>query len=219
MVMMAFEPELPRRRIRAPFVASFCLHAAVFGLLAYKPEPQLLKPVASLRGDGGSGNPAIALVGPGTSALTLPKIVEEEFRKKDLVTPSRNRRLRPKRPKPESQPALADKNLRPGMPGYILGSLSSGIISNRDVRIALPVHAPDPPIVRAKLPEWIRGDVIVEVTISETGETIEAIVLETVGYGLEQVVVETLKKWRWIPATIDGMKVASKQDVRFHFPS
>jgi len=44
-------------------------------------------------------------------------------------------------------------------------------------------------------------------------------VLQTVGYGLEVVVVDTLRQWRFIPAKVDGVAVASRQDVHFHFPS
>jgi TonB family protein len=161
------------------------------------------------------------LVAPGASVLSNPKLENEGFQKKELLAPKHQRpKTKQKESERQVQAAVSpNRDLRPGMPGFILGSLASGIASDQDVRIALPVHAPDPPIVRAKLPEWIRGDVIVEVTISEAGEVTDTVVLETVGYGLEQTVVETLRKWRWIPATIDGVKVASKQDVRFHFPS
>ncbi len=203
---------------RMPFVFSLCVHLAVLAALTYKPEPQLLRPSSSLRGEGGSGA-TIALVAPGASVLTAPKIVEEEPKKKSLLAPQKKPKPKAMKPEPQPQMASVDKNLRPGMPGFILGSVSNGIASDHDVRIALPVHAPDPPIVRNRLPEWIRGDVIVEVTISDTGDVTDTVVLETVGYGLEQTVVDTLKQWRWIPATVDGLKVASKQDVRFHFPS
>ncbi len=112
-----------------------------------------------------------------------------------------------------------DAKLLPGMPGFILGSLTDGFASNHDVRAAVSVVAPDPPIARAKLPQWIRGDVIVEVTIDEKGSVIATRVLQTVGFGLDQVIVDTLRQWRYIPARVDGMAVASREDVHFHFPS
>jgi TonB family protein len=204
-----------------PFLVSLALHVAVVVVLMHKPEPKLLLPSTSLRGDGGHGSNAIALVTLGASTLTIPPDLQEEYEKKPVVLPKKVKRAKPKPqpPVPVPQPAVDAKSLRPGMPGYILGSATSGAISDHDVRIALPVHAPDPPIVRAKLPDWIRGDVIVEVTISETGEVVNTVVLESVGFGLEQKVVDTLREWKWTPATVDGLKVASKQDVRFHFPS
>jgi TonB family protein len=107
----------------------------------------------------------------------------------------------------------------PGMPGFILGSLTDGIATDHDVRAAVSIVAPDPPIVRAKLPDWIRGDVIVEVTIDEKGSVIGTRVLQTVGFGLDQVIVDTLRQWRYLPAKVDGVAVASREDVHFHFPS
>ena len=107
----------------------------------------------------------------------------------------------------------------PGLPGSAVGTLSSGLASGHDVRIALPVFAPDPPVVRARLPEWVRGDVVVEVTIDETGAVVDTRVLQTPGYGLEEIIVATLRQWHFTPAKIDGVAVASRQDVHFHFPS
>jgi TonB family protein len=105
------------------------------------------------------------------------------------------------------------------MPGYVLGSLTEGFVSEHDVRIALPVFSPDPPVSRAGLPEWIRGDVIIEVTIDEHGTVTQTRVLQTVGFGLESTIAETLRSWRWLPAKVDGISVASRQDMQFHFPS
>jgi TonB family protein len=105
------------------------------------------------------------------------------------------------------------------MPGYILGSLSSGFADQHDVHIALPLLAPNPPIDSDKLPGWIRGDILVEVTIDERGNVVQTRVLQTVGYGLELVVANTLRQWRFIPAKVDGVAVASRQDVHFHYPS
>ena len=203
----------PRRISPSAIAISFVLHLAFLGAILYRPEPQLLQPQSSLRGEGGSGRSSIALVAPGLSAPQLAT----------RATLQTERALLRRKPKshatPEAQSAKADKPLKPGMPGFILGSLSSGIPSDHDVRIALPVVAPDPPITRAKLPDWLRGDVVVEVTIDEHGNVIRTVVLESVGFGLESTIVETLKGWRFTPAMIDGVAVASRQDVHFHFPS
>jgi len=73
-------------------------------------------------------------------------------------------------------------------------------------------------IDRTRLPEWIRGDVVVEVAISDKGRARDA-VLKSLGFGLDDVIVDTLRKWRYQPAKVDGRAVASKHDVYFHFPS
>ncbi len=203
----------PRKMSPVSFVASLALHIVVLAFLLYRPEPRLLEPQSSLRGDGGGGRNSMKLVLPGMSEKQWTSQVEFQS----------ERNLLPRAPKshptPQPQTAKTDKPLKPGMPGFILGSLASGMPSDHDVRIALPVVAPDPPILRNKLPDWLRGDVIVEVTIDEQGNVVKTEVLQTVGYGLDTMVVETLKQWRFTPATIDGVKVASRQDVYFHFPS
>ena len=58
-----------------------------------------------------------------------------------------------------------------------------------------------------------------EVTIDEKGNVADTKVLESLGYGLEDKVLEALKNWRFTPATMNGIAIASRQDVHFHFPS
>jgi TonB family protein len=185
------------------------------GILSYRPEPPLLQPTSTLRGDGGSSVTHITFSAPGSSVSDSPiaKAAEDEHA---LYAAKRRR---PERAKPEPKPAVAAENLKPGMPGFVLGSLANGFPGDHDVRVALPVVAPDPPILRHKLPDWLRGDVIVEVTIDEQGNVVKTKVLETVGYGIEEICVATLHQWRFTPAKIDGISVASRQDVHFHFPS
>ncbi len=203
---------------RWALLVSFGLHIAAIAMLLHHPEPRELRGAVSLRGTGGRGAAITTIYLPGESIAAIPKKMEEE---------RHERKIFPKAPKKnqlpvvesKAQPPTTDQSLSPGMPGYILGSLSSGFVDEHDVHIALPVIAPDPPIVRAKLPEWLRGDVIVEVTIDERGNVVQTRVLQTVGYGLEVVVVDTLRQWRFIPAKVDGVAVASRQDVHFHFPS
>lgn len=195
------------------FAFSLLLHGVVLCALLYRPEPSLLQPQSSLRGDGGSGRSSVTLIVPGYSGLQNPNKAELRNGKTFFTRKPKSH------PTPEAQAAATNKPLKPGMPGYVLGSLSSGLPGDHDVRVALPVVAPDPPIMRAKLPDWLRGDVVVEVTIDEQGNVVKTVVLQTVGFGLEETVVATLKQWRFTPAMIDGVAVASRQDVYFHFPS
>ena len=216
---MMFKVEKKSRSgTRMAMVASLCLHLGVLAALLYHPPPPLLNPTSSLRGNGGGGMIKTALVAPGVSVLSSPKKAEprEEDRRVALLHREKAHKVKVE---PRQEAAVPNQSLRPGMPGYILGSLSTGFVNDHDVRVALPVIAPDPPIARSKLPEWIRGDVIVEVTISEQGEVTQTVVLSTVGFGLEDIIVQTLRQWRFVPAKVDGVAVASRQDVHYHFPS
>ncbi len=204
----------PRRLSPLAMTVSVCLHGLVLAAMLYRPEPRLLNPMSSLRGDGGGSRGHVTLVAPGVSSYESAAPKKESDNKLALAKPRKHRDA-PKAP----QVAVAENALRPGMPGYILGSLTSGFVNDHDVHVALPVVAPDPPIVRSKLPDWLRGDVIVEITIDEDGNVTQTKVLQTVGFGLDGIIVETLYKWRFTPAIVDGTKVASRQDVHFHFPS
>jgi TonB family protein len=103
--------------------------------------------------------------------------------------------------------------------GSRYGTLAVGPIDGREVRPALPVVFPDPPVSRAELPPGLQGDVIVEVTIDINGKVIETRLLQTIGNGIDEKVVATLQSWHFTPATLDGVPVVSKHDVHFHFPS
>lgn len=205
-----------QKRSRTSQAISFAIHTAIVAALAYHPAARILKPEASLRGNGGGGVTTTILVAPGSSVLQTKKVEPDQERDRTLRLQAARKK---KAAQTVQQAAVPSQSLKPGMPGYMLGPLSSGFVNDHDVRVALPTVAPDPPIIRSKLPDWIRGDVIVEVTISDTGEVTETAVLQHVGFGLEDIIVTTLKQWHFIPAKVDGIAVASKQDVHFHFPS
>lgn len=196
--------------------ATVLVHLLAIGFLSYKPEPPLLQPTSTLRGDGGSSVTHITFATAGSSVIDTPIAKASEDEHALFVRKPKRAERAKLEPKPAATP---DKDLKPGMPGFILGSLANGIPSDHDVRVALPVISPDPPILRHKLPDWLRGDVVVEVTIDEQGNVVKTKVLQTVGYGIEEICVATLHQWRFTPAKIDGISVASRQDVYFHFPS
>jgi protein TonB len=204
----------PGPRSRAGFFLSTAVHLGLLGMVLYQPAPPLLQPSGTLRGEGGHRS-ATMLYLPGASLSDPGKPALHE--KHSLVLHKAPKRRSPA-PAPEAA-AVAKGDAKPGRPGNPLGTLSAGFASDHDVRIALPVFAPEPPVVRAKLPEWVRGDVIVEVTIDKTGTVVDTKVLQAVGFGIEEDIVATLRQWHFIPAKIDGIPVASRHDVHFHFPS
>ncbi len=209
------EPLQFRRRSRAASAGSLALHAALLAAILYRPAPPILKASASLRGEGGRGFSHILLNVPGSTTAPSAKRLDPDTRKRFAYSAAKKRGQPPQPP----LATVADKDLKPGMPGYILGTLSSGFAETHDVRIALPVIAPDPPIARSKLPRWIEGDVIVEVTIDEHGKVVETRILKSIGFGIAEIVAATLRDWQYTPAKVDGVPVASRHDVHFHFPS
>jgi periplasmic protein TonB len=109
-----------------------------------------------------------------------------------------------------------DKAERAGTP---YGSLYSGPIDGHDIRPAYPVVYPNPPVSRFDFPDGFQGDVVVEVTIDRQGMVIDAKLLVGIRDEIDRKIVDTVQSWKFKPAMMDGRPIASKHDVRFHFPS
>ena len=157
----------------------------------------------------------------------FPPAGEDALPEAKLVLPraSRARRPRPKsqssKPAADHQPVPADAeaaehNSRAGSP---LGTMIDGPIIGHEVHVAYPVVYPDPPVARSELPRDLQGDVVIEVTIDSQGNVVETRILQAIGHGIDEKIEATLRQWHYQPATLDGMPVASKHDVHFHFPS
>jgi TonB family protein len=106
-----------------------------------------------------------------------------------------------------------------GRAGAPAGSLSQGPAIGTEARPAFPVVFPDPAIYPGQLAKGLQGDVVVEVTIDEQGNVTETRILQSLQQDIDAKVLDTLKNWRFKPATVDGVAISSRQDVHFHFPS
>jgi TonB family protein len=148
----------------------------------------------------------------------------------DKITLAHSKPVPHRRPKPSSnklapdhlqasaEAEAADHNSRAGS---ALGTMTmiDGPVEGHEVHVAYPVVFPDPPVARSELPRDLKGDVIVEVTIDAQGNVVETRVVQAIGHGIDEKIVAALRQWRYQPATLDGVPVASKHDVYFHFPS
>jgi hypothetical protein len=102
-----------------------------------------------------------------------------------------------------------------------IDSQSSGFtIMHHQFKTALAVFTPDPPILRKGAPELARGkDLVMEVVIDDQGAIVQATVLQGIGYGVEMSIMETLRQWIFVPAKVNGVAIASRRQLRFHFPA
>jgi TonB family protein len=103
---------------------------------------------------------------------------------------------------------------------WSMNSNSRGVtMFHHQFKTALPVFTPDPPILRAKFPEPARGkDIVIEIVINDQGAIQQATVLQGIGYGVEESIMQTLRQWIFVPAKVNGMPIASQRQLRFHFP-
>lgn len=204
-----------RRRWISSLAFSTAVHAALLALLAWPVAPLFITPRPVARGQGGNAG-AVASV-----TLVAPR---------DLTTRPVGRTAQLVLPKPAEQHAGGTLRQRTNAldvqqpsgtrePGSPTGTSYNGLAYGDEIKPALPVVFPDLRIPRDQLPAGVHGDVIVEVTIDEHGAVIEQRLLQGIGYGIDERVLAVLRDWRFRPATRNGVPIASKHDVHFHFPS
>ena len=210
------QPE--RKRWRFSQAISLVVHAVVVFVIVKPPAPVFIKPVSIALGNWGK---ATTLYLPSQALMQAQATAREE---KTLIYIRAPRQIAPHgktKPKVKPQKMIRDIEIAENLPkaGSPYGSLFSDIMSGSDVRPALPMVFPDPPVRRSQIPAGVAGSVIVEVTIDAQGKVIETRLLQGLGYGIEEKVIATLHNWRFRPATKDGVAIPSKQDVYFRFPS
>lgn len=193
---------------------SIVLHCFVLWALVWgRPQPVFVKPNSVLMGDRGA---ALVYLGPPSSRQTAPAASRKEaltfLKRARRVRPQPERNIKPVE-KPRETETIAATSGSPS------GSAYDGPATGADVRPAIPTIFPDPPNLRSTVPYGIQGDVVVEVTIDAQGNVIETKLLKSIGYGVEEKVLEAVKNWHFRPATRDGVAIPSKHDVLYHFPS
>lgn len=94
---------------------------------------------------------------------------------------------------------------------------SNDALGTADIRIALTTFSPSPKPDLSHLPHGTQGDVVMDVTIDPTGQVADLQILQTLGYGVDGAVADTVRTWKFSPATKDGVPVASVQELHFHY--
>jgi protein TonB len=82
---------------------------------------------------------------------------------------------------------------------------------------AFPVFSPHPPVSDRSLLPHSNQEVVVDVKVSAAGDVLEATLVKGIGNGLDQIVLDTVKSWRFHPATINGNPVATEAELVFPF--
>jgi len=207
--------EIERPRWSGWWVASLAAHVAIVALVwALHSAPPLFQVRATALGNG-PRNYRLMYLGPtGNDALGPSEMPPSSLR---LHAPRAAVR-RPRAAQQEEPRKDADFAAQSAKAGTPYGSLYQGPYDGQDVRPPYPVVFPDPPI-----PHWlaqsVEGDVIVEVTIDEQGTVTDYRLLQGVRDDINQKVIEALLTWRFQPAVVDGVRVPSREDMHFHFPS
>lgn len=206
---------IPKRR---PTIlgSSVAAHLLLLAWVLHSPAPIFVSPSSVMQGEHGAGLQYLYFPG-------RPEVSEQPPQQAHLTWshPAKAAKA-PRKPPPVSKieseteiTAALAPNERPAGSPY--GSLYYGKATGPEVRPALPIVARDPAIGSDLMGE-IAGDVVVEVTIDEQGKIIELKVIQSLSQPVDQLVLDAVAKWQFLPATRNGTPIASKQDVYYHFP-
>jgi TonB family protein len=126
-------------------------------------------------------------------------------------------------------PALTMRQLRPqndaggGAPptphtGEGRGNAANGNGSdNDDARPAFPVFAPKPAVTDGALLPAAEKKIVVDVKVDEEGAVVSETLVKGLGNRLDQIVLDTVKTWRFQPATVNGKPVETEAEIVFPF--
>jgi periplasmic protein TonB len=201
-----FERVAERSRQTERTLWSIAIHGALLFALIHSRHAVLVR--ASLPGTPQGAKIELSYL-PGGAHGAAPRPSH-----KPAATPVRQAKLSAPLP-PAPMPPPVPENTAPS-PGETSSS-SNDALGTEDIRIALTTFSPSPKPDLSRLPHGTQGDVVVDVTIDPTGQIADLQVLQTLGYGIDGAVADTVRTWKFSPATKDGVPVASVQELHFHY--
>jgi protein TonB len=113
-----------------------------------------------------------------------------------------------------------NRNLTPAQGQPVAAPDSTAAGSGADQQSAdpaFPVFSPHPPVSDRSLLPHSNQEVVVDVKVSAAGDVLEVTLVKGIGNGLDQIVLDTVKSWRFHPATINGNPVATEAELVFPF--
>jgi TonB family protein len=86
-----------------------------------------------------------------------------------------------------------------------------------DIHPAFPVYSPHPPVSdRSLLPSSVQK-IVVDVSVDAFGQVVSETLVKGLGNRLDKIVLETVRTWRFQPATLNGKAVATEAELIFPF--
>ena len=196
-------------RSRVSVMASVAAHTLVLALLLLALRTRHVRPVVMQ-----SRCCSVALYWSPSAAPGSPKPKRAPHRKRSAPSP-----VTASQPMLASAPAVTPQTAQSqtGMTSpQQLASMGIGE-GDQNVEPALPVFRPAPDVADRSLLPPKEQKVVVEVEISELGDVTGEKLVQGLGNELDQIVLETVKGWRFRPATLNGTAIASVEDLVFPF--
>lgn len=115
-----------------------------------------------------------------------------------------------------SKSLLKAPNSRAQVQKAVTNRASDGFGTNsQDVTPAFPVFSPTPHLADRSLLPFNTKNVVVDVNVSAQGEVSDEKLVQGVGNNLDQIILDTVKTWKFHPASSDGNAVASVAELVF----
>lgn len=130
------------------------------------------------------------------------------------------RKKHPKQAKPVTTDLAINTKPAPaaGQPAQTPNSTAAGNgADQQNAEPAFPIFSPRPPISDRSLLPSSSQQVIVDVKVTATGDVLEATLVKGISDALDQLVLNTVKTWRFHPATVNGTAVATEAELIFPF--
>jgi len=109
-------------------------------------------------------------------------------------------------------------SLGDGTEGYVQDSCLSGSIPPGSVTGPVPTYRPDPPYTPQARQHKIQGSVTLRIVVDAQGNVTDVQqVSKPLGDGLDEKAIETVKTWKFKPATRDGVPVPVRVTVEVSF--
>jgi len=86
-----------------------------------------------------------------------------------------------------------------------------------DIHPAFPVFSPHPPVSDRSLLPSSEQKIVVDVSVDAFGQVVSENLVKGLGNKLDKIVLETVKTWRFQPATLNGKPVATEAELIFPF--
>ncbi len=212
---MQLLPEGTKSRGNA-VVVSLALHAAAMAVLLWAgaaatrgrtPRPVRPEVVASLETRGGTHAVKIELPRAEFAAHTKEPVKHADSAAKTKL---------PEPPRP------VVKKTGGGAPvvhhaGDGMGTQYGNGTDAEDMRPAFPVYSPRPPVWDRALLPAVETKIVVDVNVDELGAVVSETLIHGLGNRLDQVVLDTVKTWRFQPATVNGKAVPTQAELIFPY--
>jgi len=218
---MIFSPQRTPQRRRAGLVLSLAAHAAVlFVAFLFTLHWQKVRPIyresrcctAALYWTGSTG---VSDSSP-TAERTKHSMPSPIPVPKDSLIENPIRLHQPRAPR-HPAPAAKNRLTQAGIPSRQMQQTIGTGMGTDDAEPAFPTYFPRPPVSDRSLLPAVEQKIIVDVTISAQGDVTDEKLVQGFGNSLDDLVMKTVKAWRFHPATLNGANIASVEQLVFPF--